>query len=178
MSLTNISTQEAIYFLETLQDEVEKEPQYDSFTEKLVDNLNEQELGMCLFKLNKCTCCLKHTSQEPGFINNCECKCRHYRRWIYRALATYSGKQLVIQKHHTENPECIEPGAYEPEAYEPEAYEKAEHSSDDLLDYEDVVDDLPDYEDVDDDLPDYEDVVDAYRDTYLNIDNLEHGYWV
>ena len=153
MILTNISTQEAIYFLEILQDEVEKEPQYDSFTEKLVDNLNEQELGMCLFKLNKCTCCLKHTSQDPGFINNCECKCRHFRRWIYRALATYSGKKIVIQKHHTENPECTEPGAYEPEAYE-----KAEHPSDDL--------------------PDYEDVVDEYRDTYLNIDNLEHGYWV
>jgi len=153
-----ISTQEAINFLEILQDEVENEPQYNSFTEKLVNNLNEQELGLCLFKLNKCTCCLKHTSQGPGFINNCECKCRHFRRWIYRALATYSGKQLVIQKHHTENPECIEPGAYEP----------AEHSGDDLPDYEDVVDDLPDYEDV----------VDEYRDTYLNIDNLEQGYWV
>ena len=156
-------TQEAINFLEILQDEVEKEPQYDSFTEKLVDNLNEQELGMCLFKLNKCTCCLKHTSQGPGFINNCECKCRHFRRWIYRALATYSGKQLVNQKHHTENPECTEPeahepGAHEPGAHEPAAHEKAEHSGDDL--------------------PDYEDVVDEYRDTYLNIDNLEHGYWV
>ena len=155
MSLTDISTQEAIYFLETIQDEVENEPQYDSFTEKLVDTLNEKELGMCLFKLNKCTCCLKHTSQDPGFINNCECKCRHFRRWLYRALATYSGDQLVIQKHNSVEVDCCnlydveQPGAYQ---------QKSEQSAD--------------Y------LPDYEDVVDEYRDTHLNIDNLKYGYWV
>ena len=79
---------------------------YDTLDEYLCDVFTENEIIECLHTLSSCNCCEKHTGKSAddcshNYPSECECWCRHNRRWIYRCLSKYDS--VVREKHDDEN---------------------------------------------------------------------------
>ena len=78
---------------------------YDTLYDYLRDVFTENELIECLHTLSSCNCCEKHTGKhtescENKYPRECQCLCRHNRRWIYRCLSKYVSDS---QKHEDKN---------------------------------------------------------------------------
>jgi hypothetical protein len=67
---------------------------YNSFEEIILHNLSPSEIIAIKTELIKCQCCLRHQTNRDGLIrktiynlpNVCECRCRHYYRFLCNAL--------------------------------------------------------------------------------------------
>jgi hypothetical protein len=201
MSLTHPSAHEAIRYLEIVEEEED-----DSISDKFFYSISERYMGILLYKINMCRCCLKHTGISPDDRCDdvsCQCQCRHYRRWLYRSLVLYSDAKTPcdeeIEEPCTDLIDDDKMPDYEDVIVDDDKmpdYEDVIVDDDKMSDYEDVIvdddkmpddedvivddDKLPDYEDVivdDDKLPDYEDVIlDNYEYTYQQLYQQEEGY--
>ena len=73
---------------------------YDTLYDYLKEVLTENELIECSHTLSSCNCCERHTGKPTESCENkcpheCQCLCRHNRRWIYRCLSKYVIGALV-----------------------------------------------------------------------------------
>ena len=77
----------------------------DDYTGKFDDYLlkmfTEKEVIEKIVVISNCHCCKKHSihkSESYLYLDQCSCKCRHYRRWLYRCLYKYSCSVKPKQK--------------------------------------------------------------------------------
>jgi hypothetical protein len=71
----------------------------DNWRDKYIDSRNylmilftEKEIIEKMVVIGNCHCCKKHSINESEYykyVENCLCKCRHYRRLLYRCLNPY-----------------------------------------------------------------------------------------
>jgi hypothetical protein len=88
-----------MYELESkLQDDWEDN--YDDFSDYLLTLFTEKEFIEKLVVIGNCHCCKKHSIQVSNscpYLENCLCKCRHFRRWLYKCLYKYAIPEVPAQ---------------------------------------------------------------------------------